>query len=292
MIRTSLRIFAASLLLCLAANVNAGTLHNNWTYALDSTSDGSGGSSYELLGIAYKQVGSQLFFAFSSNMPVTGNSESNARNGYISPGDLFLNFSTHNLDSAADFSDPAVFAVRFSAYNDSLGNKKSHGHFTNTTLGLYSDITPVSMSSSNEGYSTLQAYINAGHGENQKSMGDLQSTVNDVVPYLGNGAMLTNISAGTRDAGITLLNDSQLVTDGIDFTHFGSQYAGSEIYGFVLDASTLPAGNFTAHYLEECSNDGIAILGNIPGGSDVPEPATVALFTLGGLLIYKKRRPA
>ncbi|MHB1155564.1 MAG: PEP-CTERM sorting domain-containing protein [Phycisphaerales bacterium] len=291
MIRTPLRILAASLLLSLAVNANAGTLHNNWTYALDSTNDGSGGSSYEMLAIAYKQVGSQLFFAFSSNMPITGNAESGARNGYISPGDLFLNFSNHNLDSAADFNDPAVFAVRFSQYNDSLGNQKSHGSFTNTTLGLFSGITPVSMSSNNEGYSTLQAYINAGHGKNYKSMGDLQSTVNDVVPYLGNGAMFTNISAGTRDSGISLLNNSQLVTDGIDFAHFGSNYAGSEIYGLVVDASTLPAGNFTAHLLEECSNDGIAVFGNVTGGSDVPEPATVALFTLGGLLIYKKRRP-
>jgi hypothetical protein len=45
------------------------------------------------------------------------------------------------------------------------------------------------------------------------------------------------------------------------------------LIGFSVDLSALPRGRFTAHFFEECINDGIALRAQV-----VPEPATFALF--------------
>lgn len=269
----------------------AATLHNDWYYAIDSLNDGSGGSSYEVRGLAYRILGDKAYFAISSGMPLGGVASGASRNGAQSYGDLFLNFSSHNLDTAGEFTDANVFGVRFDSSNDSFGNMGG----TNTTLGLFKTITPAALANVNNGYSTLKGYIDAGFGRTTDAMGDLedsQSSGGDVRAYLGYDiAMQTNIHAGTKIGDITLLNKTQLATQGLDYSFFtGADPSGNNVFGFSFDRQLLPVGNFTAHFFLECINDGTAITGETP---QTPEPSTFAFLgagVLGALTVVRRRR--
>ncbi|HRD89849.1 MAG TPA: PEP-CTERM sorting domain-containing protein [Accumulibacter sp.] len=266
-----------------AGNANAGVVHNNWNYAIDSFNDGSGGSGFEERGLAFRQIGQTGHFAISGDMLLTGTPYP-ARNGSVALGDLFLNFTSDALDAQGKFTDPAVFGIRFTASNDSFGNIGG----SNTSLGLFRNITVVDLAApQNGGYDTLQAYYNAGFGRPTRSMGD-RATTTDVISYLGNGDMYANMASGTLVAGITSLSTIELGNLGLDFAHFGPGAVGTApLIGFSVDLSALPRGQFTAHFFEECINDGIALRGQV-----VPEPSTFALLgiALAGVTRYRRRQ--
>jgi hypothetical protein len=274
------------------ASARAGVMHEGWNYAIDSQTDGSGaGDGFELRGMAYQQVGNVAYFAISSRAPLGGIARGGTLNNAISYGDLILNFSLHNLDTAAEFTDPNVFAIRFDASNDSLGNVGG----SNATLGLFGNISIASYTLQNSGYGSLQQYHNSGFGVASGAMGDLNTTA-DVVSYFGNGMMLPNISSGTRLGDVSLLNETQLDSLGLDFAHFGADPNGNHIFGFSIDSMLLPAGNFIASLFFECANDGTALFGTVTETpviqAAVPEPGSIALFGIGivGLAGWKLRR--
>lgn len=259
-----------------ASNANAGTLHNGWNYAIDSFEDGSpkAGSQYEQYGLAFRQIGMTGYFAINGNMPLAGINVSGAPNGSVAHGDLFLNFSGQDLDDKDAFSDSGVFAIRFSSANDSLSTEPKG------TLGLFSNLKVASFSSANSGYGTLQAYYNAYWGKTN-AMGDLDTT-EKVIEYLGSGTMYANITAGTKLSDIALLDKSALDGLDLDFAHF--RPVGSHVFGFSVDLSKLPRGQFTAHFLEECINDGVALR------AQIPEPGTLALLGLALAVVPLRRR--
>src|SRR5438128_1172492 len=113
---------AAALFVACGGHAAHAQIYNGWDYAIDSLNDGSGGSTYEMRGLAFKFAAGIATFAVSSGMPLGGNLETGARNGRINLGDLFLNFSGGNLTTPAAFSQPGVFGIRFDSLNDSLGN--------------------------------------------------------------------------------------------------------------------------------------------------------------------------
>jgi len=260
--------------------------YGGWQYAIDSLNDGSGTSgsvSYEIRGLAYKEVGGKAIVAISSGMPQAGNVVGGALNGSINYGDMFFNFSGGNLDTQAKFTNANVFAVRLDGNNDSLGNTGS-----NHTLGVYGNLTAVSLTTSNSGYGTLQDYINSGFGRTTDAMADLENSTGDVKTYLSNGTMYPNISAGTKLGDVTLLSRSNLGALGLDFSHFsGVDPSGNNVFGFEFDRNLLPNGKFTAHVFEECINDGVAI-------QAVPEPGTYSMMGLslatGGAIFLRRRK--
>lgn len=269
----------------------AGVSYDGWNYAIDSQNDGSGGSTFEMRGLAFRQSGGTVYFAVSGGMPLGGVPWGGTINNSIASGDLFLNFSSHNLDTAGEFNGAQVFGIRFDGANDSLNNVGG----SNTTLGVFANITPASLSPQNSGYGSLQQYYNSGFGAASGAMGDLNTTT-DVVNYLGNGAMFPNIGSGTKIGDIALLNEAALGQLGLDFGHFGADPNGNSIFGFSLNAGLLPQGSFMAHLFYECINDGTALFGQtIPDtridGSPVPEPSTmtIALSGLAMLVGYRVR---
>lgn len=263
----------------LAGSAQAAILHDGWFYAIDAQNDGSGGSIYEARGLAYKVDGNELIFAVSTMLGLGGQASGGVRNGLINNGDLFLNFTGGNLTSAAAFQQSGVYGIRFDGANDSLGNQGGN----NPTIGLFSNLSVGTFATNNNGWSSLQAYINAGFGRTQKAMGDLQSTLADVVPYVGNGQILANITQGTQIGGITPLTRAQLT--GIDFGHFAADPSGNHVFGFSVDRTLLPTGTFTAHFFEECGNDGAALMGENP----VPEPGTLLALAVGGVGLCRRR---
>lgn len=275
---------AASLTLSVASH--AATLYNGWYYAIDAQDDGSGGSVYEERGLSFRTDGNTAYVAIGGNMPLGGVQSSSYLNGRINLGDLFFNFSAHNLDTTSKFTDPLVYGIRFDALNDSLSGVSGNG--PDPTLGLFKNITAISLTTSNNGWSTLQNYNNAGFGRTTSAMGDLQSTLGDVKNYLGNGAQYPNIASGTKIGDITLLDRSQLTALGLDFGHFGADPNGNNVFGFSFDRTLLPYGDFTAHLFEECINDGVAIQ-----AANVPEPGSMTLLSAGLIALsatLKKRR--
>jgi len=278
------RVLALSVAACVAftglsSSARAGALYEGWNYAIDSQTDGSG-AGFEMRGLAFRQVGSTGYFAVSSGLPNSGTAWGGALNDRISYGDLILNFSLHNLDAKADFSDPNVFAIRFDAANDSLGNIGG----SNPALGLFSNLTITSLTSQNSGYGSLQQYYDSGFAAGSGAMGDLNMTA-DVIDYFGNGQMQPNIAEGTKIGDISLLNDSQLGSLGLDFGHFSADPQGNQIFGFSVDLGLLPTGNFKSSLFFECANDGTALHGSISEiptvQAAVPEPGSIVLLATG-----------
>lgn len=255
---------------------DGGQLIGDWNYASDSVTDNSGGAVYQYGGLAFRQNGNTAYFAISSGTPLNGVSESRATDGRIDHGDLFINFSAHNLDTAAEYTDPGVFAVRFASGNDSLGGN-------NSTVGVFGSVTAVSTAGQNLGYSSINSYL-AGHTY-VPQMGDFQ-TATDVRNYFGGTEPIRgNLSAGTLLGGISSLTQADLTGLGLVVSNFPT-INPQHVFGFSLDTSLLAFGTFTASLFLECGNDGVALNGEIvPGGggnnSPAPEPSSIALLGLG-----------
>ena len=203
-----------------------------------------------------------MYFAFNSNLSLEGWSHRSARNGRISYGDLFLNFS--NPDSFND-ANGNLFAIRFDANND-----------TGVRVGLYQNVTATSVTTANLGYRNLNTHTNkvARYG-GQASYGDMDANTS----YFNNrqGAY-TTIASGDYVGGI-----SDIITDfsnlGLDFGHFGA--SGTHTFGFGVDKSLLPSDSFIASFFAECGNDGIVLEGEL---KDVPESSTLIGLAVFGAI--------
>lgn len=277
---------AATLLapLAMAPMLMASMFHSGWNYAIDSFNDGiqdnriGPTSAFEFYGVAYRQVGERVEFAFNSNLnwdqafPSIG-----ARNNNIAYGDFFLNFQGNNFDGANATS--SLYAVHFDADNDT--------QLAGVTprLGLYRNVQAEGLTTVNNGFTTLNSYEQTirqlGGAPNY---GDLPASTD----YLTlNAGAYTHLKAGDFVSPIAI--QTTFTGTGLDFGHFGA--AGAHTFGFSLDSRTLPIGPFIANLFAECSNDGIAIAGRIVEPKEADEPIGLWALGLAAIVLGGRRRP-
>lgn len=271
-------------ILSLPAPTQAGIIHNEWTYAIDSFTDGTEGdivgetSAFEFYALAFKQTRDRLFFAISSNLPLDGYPSPSARNGAVNYSDLFLNFTTPDFASA----NGNLVGIRFDANND-----------TALGLGVYNNVTAVSLSSENTGYSSLVDY-----NRQAALSGGTVGYADGTAAYFDNQQPAsTTIAIGNPIGEIT--PEVDLAGLGLDFGAVGA--VGRQIFGFSVAKDIFPSGNFIANVFAECGNDGMILLSSIAPTpvippvlppdptADVPEPTSVLAVGLAGLAIASCR---
>jgi hypothetical protein len=266
-------------ILCLffAQSVQALTLYNGWSYASDSFNDSTagsplqvGGTLYETYGMAFKQTDDTVYFAINSNLPV-GGVPSAALDGYTRWGDLFLNFSGQDLNTAS--ANGNLLAIRFDGQNESGVS----------STGAYQNVVAKSVAPANYGFPTLASHTNAViNGGGNPTHGELSA----FDPYFDQSQPLQNVMAsGDKVGDINFLNLTDFSNLGLDFGYVGA--IGSQTIGFSLDRSLLPdEGSFIAHLAAECANDISTIVGNLAPitPESVPEPSAILGLSLVGLL--------
>lgn len=286
---------------------------NGWDYSIDSFNDGQQGSSpsgaivgadsvFEFYGMALKATADTVYVAINSNLSLEGYSSGRATNGNIGYGDLFLNFTGSDKFADAE-GDSNLFGIRFAGTNDS-----------GVDVGVYSGVTSKDDTADNAGFKSLREHkkqINERGGT--PSLGDLDwdGTGNNYTEYFGRPNQKrqfpTSIASGNRLGNVTLLTAQDLAAKDLDFA---SAYAAEGLtedsnkdhtFGFSFDRSLLPetGGDFIAHLVAECLNDGLALIGHIPPvtridhpdpSQEAPEPALASgLLLLGGLGVLKRR---
>lgn len=273
----------------------------DWTYIKDAVGDGTGtsvilgpdgnvtttatGVPFETYGAAVKQDGDTISVAISTDMSLKGDTDPR--------------YPTQILDNNIAWSDFVFdidgkkYAVHFSGGNDSGV----------TTLGLYKDVTLKSVTKDNYGWGSLGSYANYFNSTlQQQLLGDLGvKTVNNIkgffdqnnVPYLPFNAILSgshvvpmSVASGTRveDDNFRLLYAAELKNMGLDFAKgLALSKVGLHTFGFTFKlpkeiSDVLATGKvlkMVAYTFTECTNDGIAIVRQLPlqcGKSNLPEP--------------------
>ncbi len=265
----------------------AGTLYQGWNYALDSFSDGVSGDiigprgAFEFYSLAVKEEENNLFVALNANLPLTGDPNPNVSNGSIAWGDLFFNFSNQDFLSASNNNQ--LFAVRFSAANDS----------SIPELGVYKNVQAKSVTNENSGFISLEQYSNTViNGGGVPTMADLAIN-NSYWEYTGFDNILNSIATGEKIGEINFLDNQSQSLLGLDFAHFNA--VGSQIIAFSLSKDLFPSGSFIAHVLAECANDGMALQGELATqkppeeeSKDVPESSTPMSLLCLCLLVFSK----
>jgi hypothetical protein len=276
---------------------------NDWDYSIDSFNDGQQGSSpsgpivgansaFEMYGLALKATADTVYVAINSNLGLAGYSSNRAEDGNIGYGDLFLNFTGSDKFAGAE-GDSNLFGIRFAGTNG-----------TDVATGVYSGVTSEDATAANAGFESLNQHksqINARGGT--PSFGDLDwtGTGNGYTQYFGptnqKRQFATSIASGTKIGDVEMLSEAQLAD--LDFGQYGA--VGDHTFGFSFDRSLLPeaGGDFVAHLVAECLNDGLAMIGHIPPvtrvdipdpSQEAPEPALASgLLLLGGLGVLKRR---
>jgi hypothetical protein len=243
---------------------NTATDANGWQYAADAKGDGSGGSVYDIGGMAVKETANTIMVVLKGNLPLTGNMHGSTN---INWANLFINFSGQNFTDA--MNSGKLYGVEFTDGNDfGIGN------------GLYSGVTAQSVTANHVGYSSINKY---NQNFSNATIGDLGSS--SATTYFDKTKSINAISAGTFVTGISFLDNLALTTAGYDT----SKLFGSQTIAFQFDKSGLTGGLPTTGGVTP-GGGGVPGVGGQPGpGEAVPEPATIGGMLLGGWLLKMKR---
>ncbi|OCQ97881.1 PEP-CTERM domain protein [Oscillatoriales cyanobacterium USR001] len=287
----------------------AQVLGPNWTYTMDSLTDGHGeyntvgaGSNYEMFGMAMKAQNGIISIAFNANVALAGNSIGWAQDGNIGWGDVLFNFSGKSLKDASAAGQ--LFGIRFADTNDSGV----------AGTGVFSGVTAKNVAAENSGFSTFSQYqsvvggtnVAAANGSYTGQLGQIGyggATVAEAKDYLTNVngvsqdtsyGQLNSIKTGTKVGDINFLGAAEIASLASGFAGLGG--VGRTTVGFSFSQSLLgqfmnPA-NAVITLMEECTNDGMMLKATLPSTvppaeQPVPEPITMIGMALGGLGLVK-----
>lgn len=168
-------IGATALMMGTTQAAHAGTFYNGWNYGIDAVGDGSGGSTYDIKGIAVKSTADTFFVSINSNLAITGNAYSGAADGNVGWGDLFLNFTGKSFLEANQNNQ--LIGIRFASTNDSNASQ----------VGVYTNASAKSVTLDNAGYDTLNSYYAKGF-ERANTMGTDFATKSAALSYFSGEA--------------------------------------------------------------------------------------------------------
>ncbi len=262
-----------------------------WQYAFDLFNDGYTGasfgasSSFEFYGMAVAEDENSIFLALNSNLKIDGYSLESASGKVVDWGDIFLNFSGKDYDTA--IADGDMFGIHFTGESDS-GVQEN---------GLYKVKTSANVAGENVGFDTLQEHT-THNNYNRQGVGNV-----DHADYFNADASLKNVILdGTKIGDIAFLDESQLSAKGLNFFAQNAGSVGTQTFGFSFSKADLPgglSGNMIATIFAECNNDGIGIVAKVDPSTpetpieDVPEPASVlGLITIASSAFGLRRRRA
>lgn len=260
-----------------AQAAQAGTLHQGWNYSIDSASDASGGSIYDIKGLAIKETVDDIYVSISANLPLEGVASQNATDNNVGWGDVFFDFSGGTFNDAN--ANQSLFAVNFASGTDSNASE----------IGVYGNVSAKGVGQQNNGYSTLKHYYRNWH--RPATMGDLATKTEVYSYYAGNTTgdytQINNvIDSGDKLGDISFVSDQDAAAAGLDFANFNA--IGDEQITFKFDRSLLPNSSYISHLFLECANDGVAISGEL--AKSVPEPGALFGLAAFGLLAGRLRR--
>jgi len=234
---------------------------SGWQYAIDSFNDGVNGTQvggdgnpYEIYSLALKETKDSLFVAINANMSLTGVDGTNAEDGNIGWGDLFFNFTDQDFTTANNQGD--LFGVRFAGTNDSLV----------PDLGLYGNVTAISTTDINSGFSSLEDYNQRVSDFCQgadcgPSLGDLPADTS----YFDQSQSLNTIGSGEFLTSLMYLSESELLAAGYDLNRFD----GEHTIAFKFDKSGICDRGYCTSVPEPSSGLGLAALGLMVGVSQL-----------------------
>lgn len=197
---------------------------DGWYYATDAVDDSTpfAGSAYEIFGLGIKETSDSLYIALKANLPLNGTPADEAEDGNIGWGDLFITQPHQSFATAMQRS--SIMGIRFAAANDSSVSR----------VGVYTNARAVSVTETNSGFPSLQAYSDAViERGNQPSLGDLPTNTE----YFDSTQSLNSMGAGRFLGDITWLSMPELQAAGFDF----GRYGGSQTIAFKVNKSLLTA---------------------------------------------------
>jgi hypothetical protein len=267
-----------------------------WQYAFDLFNDGYGvnasnqvvfgaSSAFEFYGMAVAEDENSIFLALNANLGINGHADADASGGVIDWGDIFLNFSGKDYDTA--IADGDMFGIHFTGESDSGVSEN----------GLYKVNTAANVAGTNVGFTTLGQHATYKN-YNREGVGNV-----DHASYFNTSASLKNVILDGKKIGdIAFLNQTELATKGLNFLAQNAGSVGTQTFGFSFSKADLPgglSGNMIATIFAECNNDGIGIVAKVnpsvpePPVEDVPEPASVlGLITIASSAFGLRRRRA
>ncbi|BAP56874.1 PEP-CTERM putative exosortase interaction domain-containing protein [Thioploca ingrica] len=225
-----------------------------WEYAKDSFKDATGYPALEIYGMAIKQEGDTLIVAINAGMPATGwNVPDNLAGRHkVEDGNISLS------DFVMDFNGKK-YAVRFAPDNDSA--------LPAGEVGLYTKPELIDVTKQNYGHTRLDTYLTIIGPE--ATMADLKLPTN-YFEMKGFRDLEMSIGTATKVPGDNYqdLTEAQLKAMGLNFEvglHLTKhEKLGLYTYGFSFTKPADMVGRFVAYTFTECSNDGIAIVGDLP----------------------------
>jgi hypothetical protein len=231
-----------------------------WEYAYDPPKDHTGFRDLAIYGIAIKVEGNTFIVAINANMPETGFDVPEKLTGPRKVVDGNVAFS----DLVFHFANGSKYAVHFSPENDSSVDD----------LGVYIPEILKDVTKENLGHAKLATYL-AVLGNVEATMGDVEYDEN-YFPMNAFRKLNMSIEVGHKvlNDGFKPLSEAELLAKGLDFaTGLGTnnKLLGKHIFGFEINKQMDMRGAFIASLFTECSNDGISIIGELPGCPDGSE---------------------